>query len=1027
MKDIRNYMLGLLFVAVPHCLLSQVIEPDEMRTKSYEQIVQEKEQFYRKNRPSYEEGSEYNEFLKWKSVWGPRIAAHRTFDDYFEFEAKSFQQNPECDPELIDDKEWLEIGPTRQPTGPFNFGEDNGQPSAKGIGPTEQLVFAPSNSLKMLVSSLSGGLWYSSTGGNTWIQAGSDKWPLSGSSSAAFHPSNTNTWFATSVDNNNGQGGVIGKIGGVYRTQNSGISWTLIGDFNDFNGAYNALFGIKVDPIDPDIVFMNSDRGLYRTTNSLAASVNWTKMNIVAPASVVSAYPSYDFTGTNHKVWDFEFRPVNPSSPGSSIQDMYATVQFRGTHITNPNKLVWRLMRSSDGGITWSEVITTSSIDNLSHLNIETTKADRNILGVLFSGSPNGIYHLNLNTFSWTLLASTSNGFGSGHSFGISQQDANILYYRHSDRYRVYNHGTVNTYTSSSPNKYDYHVDMEDFVSHPTNEGEVWMCNHGGVARSINYGVDWETKTNGMGVGEVMDMMTARTDASKLLIASYHDGSSLTVTNHYNGWDPDWHTVANGDGVTPMIDRTNPKYMWANAQWGQQFHSSNFGLANTFSSQGYINGGWESAMGQHAYDSETIYWADDRSGGANADVRRSFDRGQTYSYISDFGSHPGLTDLVSGWHVTEIESARSNQHYLYTLILNPGGSTHKWYLVRTTEVNEDDATIVGSWEVLPLPNNTNWMGDIEVDPENPNIVYVVYSHGTSTIQNPQSCGQEVVFKMDYTNPAAVNCGTGANCTDMTYNLPAVSTGSSHLAHTVLAVEQGSDGGLYFATRSGAFYTNNKLIASGDYWQRFGTNLPYTSATGMEIAYDINRVRMSFAGRGVWEHDLHCPEDISLVESAVYTNDEYFEVKQSIESTAKVSAGLNVKYRAGRFVHMKPGFRASKNSVFHAFIHRCDVPGNSFKRLYSPDGADEIETNTETEFNLSLYPNPNNGEFMLDVELKEDQNYTLEIFDLSGKLVWESQQNTNPNLNIDIQDQPDGMYIVRFRSGSTQLYNKLIKR
>jgi len=142
------------------------------------------------------------------------------------------------------------------------------------------------------------------------------------------------------------------------------------------------------------------------------------------------------------------------------------------------------------------------------------------------------------------------------------------------------------------------------------------------------------------------------------------------------------------------------------------------------------------------------------------------------------------------------------------------------------------------WEELPLPRN-GWLSDVDFDFDNPDITYI--SYGSASNLGPNATGTEMVYKMDYTNPSIISsydctnhpcatvCATG--CTDLTQNLPSTGVGND-----AFALEKGSDGGMYIATDFGVYYTNNKYLANGTGWQKFGANLPNVECRGLEINY-----------------------------------------------------------------------------------------------------------------------------------------------------------------------------------------------
>ena len=74
----------------------------------------------------------------------------------------------------------------------------------------------------------------------------------------------------------------------------------------------------------------------------------------------------------------------------------------------------------------------------------------------------------------------------------------------------------------------------------------------------------------------------------------------------------------------------------------------------------------------------------------------------------------------------------------------------------------------------------------------------------------------------------------------------------------------------------------------------------------------------------------------------------------------------------------------------------------------------VDLEENTLFNhVSIYPNPNNGEFSINFE-----NYSgkvnIEIVDVTGKSVYSSKENVKPNvsLDVDLGSVTSGLYFVK---------------
>lgn len=80
--------------------------------------------------------------------------------------------------------------------------------------------------------------------------------------------------------------------------------------------------------------------------------------------------------------------------------------------------------------------------------------------------------------------------------------------------------------------------------------------------------------------------------------------------------------------------------------------------------------------------------------------------------------------------------------------------------------------------------------------------------------------------------------------------------------------------------------------------------------------------------------------------------------------------------------------------------------------------------------VSVYPNPNNGEFMVDITLNASRRMTVEMHDMVGKIIW-----TDATLGVtdqlrkqyDINELPNGIYFLRVTADTQMNVVKIIKQ
>ncbi|MCF8465742.1 MAG: HYR domain-containing protein [Flavobacteriales bacterium] len=81
-------------------------------------------------------------------------------------------------------------------------------------------------------------------------------------------------------------------------------------------------------------------------------------------------------------------------------------------------------------------------------------------------------------------------------------------------------------------------------------------------------------------------------------------------------------------------------------------------------------------------------------------------------------------------------------------------------------------------------------------------------------------------------------------------------------------------------------------------------------------------------------------------------------------------------------------------------------------------------------NVSVYPNPNSGQFTLEVELARQMDVTVGLYDMIGKQVWlDSRVGNTDSLRkqYDITEIPNGVYFLRIYADNQMTVQKIIKQ
>jgi hypothetical protein len=88
-------------------------------------------------------------------------------------------------------------------------------------------------------------------------------------------------------------------------------------------------------------------------------------------------------------------------------------------------------------------------------------------------------------------------------------------------------------------------------------------------------------------------------------------------------------------------------------------------------------------------------------------------------------------------------------------------------------------------------------------------------------------------------------------------------------------------------------------------------------------------------------------------------------------------------------------------------------------------CEEISSNNNIDFgkNISLFPNPNNGTFELDFPHGEISQ--VQVFDVSGKLIWEKIEAVENSVTIYLQNIANGIYFLKGKTAEGVFYKKIV--
>jgi photosystem II stability/assembly factor-like uncharacterized protein len=405
----------------------------------------------------------------------------------------------------------------------------------------------PANRARYYVAVASGGVWKTDNAGVTWTPIFDNEGSFS-IGTVVLDPKNPNVVWVGTGENNSQRS--VGYGDGVYRSEDGGKSWKNVGLKNSEH-----IGKIVIDPRDSNTVYVaaqgplwgpGGDRGLYKTTD---AGKTWKRVLYVS-----------ENTGITDVV-------MNPNRPDVLIAASYQRRRHVWTLIDGGQESA--LYKSTDGGVIWTKLKSGLPTEEIGRIGLAMASTNPDIVYAIIESidKKGGIFRSDDGGATWNRR---------------NEFDQQAQYYAHLvvdpvNAERVY---VMNVYIQVSDDggktlhklgeKFK-HVDNHEIWIDPKNPGYYLVGCDGGIYESFDRGANWRFLSN-LPVTQFYDVTVDNQGPFYHVYGGTQDNATLggpARTRSIHGiTNEDWFNTKEGDGFQSRVDPQDPNIIYSEAQYG---------------------------------------------------------------------------------------------------------------------------------------------------------------------------------------------------------------------------------------------------------------------------------------------------------------------------------------------------------------------------------------------------------------------------------------------------------------------------
>jgi len=696
----------------------------------------------------------------------------------------------------------------------------------RSIGPAfmsgriADLAVNPADPAEYYVAVASGGVWKTVNSGTTWTPIFDNEASYS-IGCVTLDPSNPHTVWVGTGENNSQRSVAWGD--GVYRSDDGGKSWKNMGLKRSEH-----IGMIRVDPRDSRVVYVaaqgplwapGGDRGLYKSTDGGAT---WKAILTISENTGVS---------------EVHFDPRDPDV-------LYASAYQRRRHVFTlinggPESAIYK---STDAGATWRKVESGLPGVDKGRIGLAVSPANPDVIYAIVEAAldKGGVFRSTDRGETW-----------EKRSDYVSQspQYYNELFADPKDVDRVYSmdtwlHVTVDGgKTFKRVGERTKHVDNHAMWIDPGNPEHFLVGCDGGIYESWDRGAHWDFKAN----LPITQFYRVAVDESKPFYYVYggtqdnatQGGPSRTTTTH-GIRNSDWFIVTGGDGYEPAIDPTDPNIVYGESQYGGlvRYDRRSGEEVDIKPQEGKgeppLRFNWDSPLILSPHSHTRLYFAANK-------LFRSDDRGDTWTAVSgDLTRQIDRNKLpVMGkvWPADAVAKNASTSFYGNIVSLSESPLVDGLLYVGT-----DDGLVQVSED-----GGKNWRRE-EKFPGVPEQTYVSYAGASQHDAGVVYAAFDNHKRGDFKPYLLRSADRGRTWTSIAADLP-----EGNVVYTL--AEDHVDANLLFAGTEFGLYVS---VDRGGKWIRLKGNLPTISVRDLMIQKRENDLAVATFGRGFYILDDYTP-------------------------------------------------------------------------------------------------------------------------------------------------------------------------